>query len=99
MIEEPFGITDTVFEVYYPDSSYSEFTSATLYIPAGTNEKYLAAEGWKNFKEIIELTPASIENAEVQLNDDAPIYNINGQRVDKNYKGFVIQNGRKYKTK
>lgn len=27
---------------------------------------------------------------------DAPCYNLNGQRVDRNYKGLVIQNGRKF---
>ena len=30
------------------------------------------------------------------FNPNAPIYNLAGQQVDKNYKGFVIQNGKKY---
>ena len=30
------------------------------------------------------------------LNDNAPIYNLAGQRVDKTYKGVVIQNGKKF---
>lgn len=32
----------------------------------------------------------------VTLDDNSPIYNIAGQRVGKDYKGLVIQNGRKF---
>ena len=27
--------------------------------------------------------------------DGSPVYNLSGQRVDKSYKGIVIQNGKK----
>lgn len=27
---------------------------------------------------------------------DGPIYNLSGQRVDKDYKGIIIVNGKKY---
>jgi hypothetical protein len=27
---------------------------------------------------------------------DAPVYNLRGQRVDNNYKGIVIKNGKKH---
>lgn len=30
------------------------------------------------------------------VNDNAPMYNLAGQRVSKSYKGVVIQNGKKY---
>ena len=30
------------------------------------------------------------------LNEEAPIYNLAGQRVNKEYKGVVIQNGKKF---
>ena len=30
---------------------------------------------------------------------DAPLYNVAGQRVNKDYKGIVIQNGKKYITR
>lgn len=32
-------------------------------------------------------------------NANAPMYNLSGQKVDKSYKGIVIQNGRKYMNK
>ena len=36
-------------------------------------------------------------NAESKaLNDNAPMYNLAGQRVDKTYKGVVIRNGKKF---
>lgn len=39
---------------------------------------------------------AAIESAKAEKNaEDAPMYNVAGQRVDKNYKGVVIQNGMK----
>lgn len=40
---------------------------------------------------------SSIENSELRIeNSDAPMYNLAGQKVSKNYKGIVIQNGKKY---
>ena len=33
---------------------------------------------------------------EIPFDENAPMYNIQGQKVDKNYKGIVIQNGRKF---
>ena len=32
----------------------------------------------------------------IELNENAPIYNPAGQRVSKDYKGVVIQNGKKF---
>ena len=31
-----------------------------------------------------------------EVNQNAPRYNLGGQRVDKDYKGIYIQNGKKY---
>lgn len=52
----------------------------------------------------IEFTPAGqsgISNiiADETLNPDAPMYNVLGQRVNKEYKGIVIQNGKKFINK
>ena len=33
------------------------------------------------------------------LDLDAPMYDVNGKRVDRNYRGIVIQNGRKFRRK
>ena len=34
-----------------------------------------------------------------KFNANAPMYNLSGQKVDKSYKGIVIQNGRKFMNK
>lgn len=44
-------------------------------------------------------TTTGIDNLNAEnktLNDNAPVYNLAGQRVDKTYKGVVIQNGKKF---
>lgn len=38
---------------------------------------------------------ASIDNGQLTTDNDAPAYNLAGQKVAKNYKGIVIQNGKK----
>ncbi len=49
-IKNPFAIDSELFvaEVY---------ADATLYVPAGTKAKYQATEGWKEFKNIVEMAP------------------------------------------
>ncbi|MBR3399007.1 MAG: hypothetical protein IKH08_04430, partial [Prevotella sp.] len=44
-------------------------------------------------------TPTGIENVQVAENENAPMYNLAGQQVDKNFKGVVIQNGKKFINK
>ena len=41
----------------------------------------------------IELTPTAVEN--VAIKNDGIRYNLMGQKVDENYKGIIILNGRK----
>lgn len=47
---------------------------------------------------IVSLKSATGINAvkTVTIDDNSPIYNVAGQRVGKDYKGLVIQNGRKF---
>ena len=42
---------------------------------------------------------AGINDITTDVDKNAPKYNLAGQRVDKNYKGVVIQNGKKYMNK
>ena len=42
-----------------------------------------------------EYTGISVINAETENAADAPVYNLSGQRVDENYRGVVIKNGKK----
>ncbi|WP_028898133.1 hypothetical protein [Prevotella sp. HUN102] len=46
------------------------------------------------------IDATGIETVEtINLNENAPMYNLAGQRVAKNYKGVVIQNGKKFINK
>ncbi len=38
----------------------------------------------------------AMDNEQLTIDNNAPIFNLAGQRVSKNYKGVVIQNGKKY---
>lgn len=41
-------------------------------------------------------TPSGISSVETKANENAPVYNLNGQKVSKDYKGVVVKNGKKY---
>jgi hypothetical protein len=47
----------------------------------------------------MESTSSGIENINAEITDDAPIFNIAGQRVEKAVKGIYIQNGKKFIVK
>jgi len=49
---------------------------------------------------ITTVSAAGIKNIQtIEVNEKAPIYNLAGQRVSKDYKGVVIQNGKKFVRK
>lgn len=51
----------------------------------------------KKFTITLKETSAGITDINDNSNDDTqPMYNLSGQRVDKTYKGVVIQNGKKF---
>ena len=54
-IKEPFEINEDVFQYYDKYRFKDVFTSATLYVPKGTKEKYEATEGWNQFTTIEEV--------------------------------------------
>ena len=56
------------------------------------------------YKGNAEITPIAVEvstgitdiTVDGEFDENAPVYNLSGQRVDKNAKGIVIQNGKKF---
>ena len=56
------GLTSVTVEwetpITIPSNVFSNYTNATLYVPAGCQGTYEAAEVWTNFGEIIEMTPS-----------------------------------------
>ena len=49
LIVKPFSIDKSVFQM-----NNGSFTTATLYVPAGTKAKYQETDGWKSFANIVE---------------------------------------------
>ena len=70
MIEQPFVINDNAFQYY--DSGY-KFTSATLYVPAGTKALYEATDGWKNFTNIVEMEDEDALWEKCDVNGDGKV--------------------------
>ena len=75
---------DETYYVFIPTSQFGfrnyEFT------PGATIANYTAQDPTTSIKGI---------KAATEQNADAPIYNLAGQKVDKGFKGVVIQNGKK----
>lgn len=61
-IKEPFVIPDNVF--YVNTSEGEMFGWATLYVPAGTKEKYMVTSGWNGFGTIEEMEEEKPVNPE-----------------------------------
>ena len=89
LIEEPFEINENTFYNWVED--HDEFTTATLYVPAGTKLKYESTPAWNKFANIVE----GIENAVKSVETDAKAeeterYNVGGQRISSPQKGLNI---------
>lgn len=63
---------------------------ATLHVPAGTADKYRAAEVWKDFGNIEEYEPTGIQ----QIENDTP--NILNGKYLKNGRVVIMKAGKEY---
>ena len=75
----------------------SSYSSATLYVPKPSVEKYKTTYGWKNFFQILPIEETGIIEVAVDpaVEGKRQRYNIMGQPVGDDYKGIVIENGKK----
>ncbi len=93
----PQSISDNVFDIeYLPGYTYL-MINKTLHVPAGTRDTYKQSAIWTKFVKIIEEGngSANIENITSAYEDNTTSYNLQGMKVDNNYKGIVIINGKK----
>lgn len=68
----------------------------------GAHKAYLPYKNAAGVKGFVGFETVTSLNDELYLNtaiDESPIYNLSGQRVDKDYKGIIIINGKKYLRK
>ena len=91
--------TDGTFKISYTDGYYVQFGDGTyksfgVYDAAGNNKVlpllYEKQDGTSGITDV---------NAETKFNVNAPVYNLAGQRVSKETKGILIQNGKKFLNK
>ena len=69
-----------------------------LYVPIGSKAKYEAAEGWRDFTNIIEadlLDPDGIKAVSDNAKNNVPIYDLNGRQLTFPQKGINIVGGKK----
>ena len=92
LIEEPFEINENTF---YDDwdwvEDHYEFTTAKLYVPAGTKSKYESTPAWNMFTNIVEGIENDVNSVETDAKaEETERYNIGGQRISSPQKGLNI---------
>ena len=92
LIEEPFELNENTF---YDDwdwvEDHYEFTTATLYVPAGTKSKYESTPAWNKFKNIVEGIENAVKSVEADVTaEETERYNVSGQRISSPQKGLNI---------
>lgn len=93
----PAGVTGDASKEYIEPSSVQVLRVYLSNKPAAEVQPVAQAEAEK-----LMGGTSGVENvtvAKTAANADAPMYNLAGQRVGKNYHGVVIQNGRKFVNK
>ncbi|MDY6229462.1 MAG: leucine-rich repeat domain-containing protein [Prevotella sp.] len=89
LIEEPFEISENVFQVYNSETYVFEFAPATLYVPTGTKAKYESTPAWNKFANIVEGTENAVKSVETGVKaEETERYNVSGQRISSPQKGL-----------
>ena len=81
--------------IWYTPSNYP-----SIYVPSGCGDRYRAAEGWKNFPNIIEMEGTDIEDVNMNHEFGESLYDLQGRRLKKApQQGVYIRNGKKVVVK
>ena len=78
------------FRIEYETFSKNTFNNATLYVPKGTINKYKATEGWKDFANIVEGNPTSIEDIKNKQQEPVSYFTLDGRQIDSPKSGTVV---------
>lgn len=74
---------------------YGAYERATLFVPQASLELYKNDTNWSQFYKIVAIESSGID--EIPVDNGAPRvrYNLQGQPVGDDYRGIVIENGKK----
>ena len=92
------GLTSVTSLNPTPPTIYSETFSrytAVLNVPIGSKAAYQAAYYWKDFTNIEEIDVSGVQGIQVDKDQNARVYDLNGRRLNAPTKGVGIINGRK----
>lgn len=93
-IVQPSAINATVF------GNTDIFTTATLYVPAGTKAQYQATDGWKNFRNIVEQGGTATDIASATITIENTSYPYTGSAIEPAvsvvYSGTTLVKGTDY---
>ena len=92
------GLTSVTSLNPTPPTIYSETFSrytAVLNVPIGSKAAYQAANYWRKFTNIKEIDVAGVQGIQVDKDQNAMVYDLNGRRLNAPTKGVGIINGRK----
>ncbi len=82
----PSDISENVFNYQIWDSSTHEYVpfsqKATLYVPAGSKEKYQATAGWKEFTNIEEIDFVSVDSESITIGKSGKASYCGDQSLD-----------------
>lgn len=80
----------------FPDSSFVDVNrdACKLMVPAGSEELYRNAEGWKDFYEINGSESLGVSAAKDLVPHDGRAYNLDGTPKPDDEKGIAIQDGK-----
>ena len=97
LIEDPSPIVIVGKGQIWSTFSDDTFTKATLYVPAGSVEKYKTTYGWKDFGHIVPLDEGmSVKVMESDNDSPSEYFLLNGQQVDQPQKGLtIVKTGKK----
>lgn len=79
---------------YYPAFKNYDFDTVVLHVPAGCTEVYKAADGWNQFKNIVDDAQSGIESVETEspaaIQADARHYDVSGRAIAPDARGLHI---------
>ena len=75
-------------------NTFSRYT-AVLNVPIGSKAAYQADNYWRKFSNIEEIDVAGVQGIQVDKDQNAMVYDLNGRRLNAPTKGVGIINGRK----